>query len=720
MTRAFSLLFNALLLCAGAQTAALPTRVRVTFALHRQKHLTDAVKLAEVSAKRAFVSLAEAAAQLDIKCSNSSVQREVALYAAIGFSVVKTLLGARFIMLEGPVENLLELTCTISTASGEVVNIEYCENGKPTKAALNAVAGMSPSELVGYGNSVLAGIPVTNSGCVASVFDLQLVGSEAPVEPTVTIPQALDVNQADIPPACTSPQNYDIYETNSWRSLAQTYSVNPLGSAPAATHPLIGIIEFGGSKFSPNDLLCLQVLTGAKTSTRVTSVYEAAGITGWDCATGDFSGCDPDGDAEPELDVQAALTMNQNADAEYVSLGTGPEGVVQMGGAFMTAFIAYLDHLLERDSANISIPDILSISYSAPEGYDTLATEKNPRVPDPGYVVTSGQAEVARAVCDEMYVLALAGVTTFVSSGDGGCSNSRKNTSYTCNAYRAAFPASCPWVTAVGGTQMSPVGCTACEVTAMADGLTGTSITSGGGISDVFTVSAGYDMSWQIGSPAPHNRTYPDISAIGSNFGIILNGGVQAQDGTSISAPVMAGLVSLAYTGTRFGWINALLYDAHNKSAKTPNPIFFDVTEGNNGYGEWGGALYPSQKRPGSACYSDTWQYQTKPGYDLTSGLGSLGHGAQRLLLKLTPELPASLFDPSLIPPVRPLTMAASSTALTAAHNRHWSMAVALFTGLIIVAVIAVTVIFGALSRFKLGVRTSMSVQGGAAPTDLL
>lgn len=162
-----------------------------------------------------------------------------------------------------------------------------------------------------------------------------------------------------------------------------------------------------------------------------------------------------------------------------------------------------------------------------------------------------------------MSVCLSVGVTLVAASGDDGASSSRARSvadgglgaSY-CG-YAPQFPASCPYVTAVGATQ--GVDTNTVEITCQSN--LGSAITSGGGFSKVFiqgswqkklitkyftTVNgtskqpvAGFKAGTEIG------RGYPDVSLAGANYLIYIGGSQALVSGTSASAPVMAALFTL-------------------------------------------------------------------------------------------------------------------------------------------------------------------------------
>merc|ERR1719277_156127 len=114
-----------------------------------------------------------------------------------------------------------------------------------------------------------------------------------------------------------------------------------------------------------------------------------------------------------------------------------------------------------------------------------------------------------------------------------------------------SWPASSPWVTAVGATRFIDNKVGALEMATDRFG-------SGGGFSRMFDafedqVSAvqHYFQTVNASSLPPSGafpvsgRATPDVAALGDGFQIIVEGKVLSVGGTSASAPVFAGFVSL-------------------------------------------------------------------------------------------------------------------------------------------------------------------------------
>jgi kumamolisin len=188
-------------------------------------------------------------------------------------------------------------------------------------------------------------------------------------------------------------------------------------------------------------------------------------------------------------------------------------------------------------------------------------------------------------------VMASQGSSIFVSSGDHGSDECRDGSA------APSWFATSPNVTAVGGTKLvlKDNGKVRYETGWSLDPKDPRNIASGGGISTVFKTP-----KWQKGLGYDH-RAEPDISTDGDpNTGalVVIEGGGYQIGGTSLSAPIMAGLTArlnasrYAQGKPAIGLMNPALY------AAAGTPAIRDVTEGNNG------------------------AFDAKEGYDLVTGLG--------------------------------------------------------------------------------------------------
>ncbi|KAH9008252.1 tripeptidyl peptidase A [Lactarius hengduanensis] len=267
--------------------------------------------------------------------------------------------------------------------------------------------------------------------------------------------------------------------------------------------------------------------------------------------------------AEANLDVQFGLGISFPTPGTFYSTGGSPPFIPDANTPENTnePYQDWLDFIL----AQHKIPQVISTSYADDEQ----------TVP----------VDYARRVCGEFAQLGARGVSLLFSSGDGGVGDGDPDpATQTCftndgknqTKFIPLFPASCPFVTAVGGTVHIP------EVAADF---------SGGGFSNYFLrpiwqqVAVGkYLASLPKGTYAglfnPIGRAIPDVSAQSDFFRIFLQGRAMRIGGTSAAAPSFAAFV-------------ALLNDARISAGKPPlgflSPLiyalngvgFHDITAGN-------------------------------------------------------------------------------------------------------------------------------------------
>ncbi|KAH9165153.1 subtilisin-like protein [Lactarius sanguifluus] len=282
-------------------------------------------------------------------------------------------------------------------------------------------------------------------------------------------------------------------------------------------------------------------------------------------------GYDPDkpGD-EANVDVQYASAM-----AYPTPFGGSGKWVTKSGEPFSGDWwLESLDYLLKKTV----IPQTISISYGAYERY----------VP----------REYTRALCILFAQLGARGVSVLLSTGDDGVGKNCKDESGNVR-FANAFPASCPYLTAVGGTTDHDP-----EVAAPL---------SGGGFSDHFPRPAYQDVAVSAflerqGTQHadlynPEGRGIPDIAAQALMLPIVVGNVGISVDGTSCSVPIVAGIISLLndylITGGRppLGFLNIRLYQDGFAGLN-------DIISGSN---------------PG--CGTDG--FSAVPGWDPVTGLGT-------------------------------------------------------------------------------------------------
>ena len=246
--------------------------------------------------------------------------------------------------------------------------------------------------------------------------------------------------------------------------------------------------------------------------------------------------------------------------------------------------------------------------------------------------------------------LGVMGVTIIVASGDDGVANAWTNGLSSNCKYDPAFPASSPYVTAVGATMGLEIGST--EV--VCDANLGGVITSGGGFS-VLSSMPGYQNRAVNGyfskaSPQPvagynsGGRGYPDVSLAGKYYETVIGGQGYYSSGTSASTPAFAAMVSLVNAARlkagrpTLGFLNTAIY-AYNGSFAN------DVTSGNNKCTHGANIICCSQG------------FYAAQGWDPTTGFGSVDFAKfYGLMMSIGPTLTptAAPSSPTFIPTAVP------------------------------------------------------------------
>jgi subtilase family serine protease len=324
---------------------------------------------------------------------------------------------------------------------------------------------------------------------------------------------------------------------------------------------------------------------------------------------------DPEGWAgEETLDIEAVHTMAPGADIVYVG---APNNYRDMD--------AIMNRVVDKHLA-----DIVTNSY----GYGGEALP-------PGYIKPQ----------EDTYIQAAAeGISLFFSSGDAGDETAGDPTA----TPTPDWPASSPWVTAVGGTSMGVTqdntrlfelgwqsGTSTWNTTTSTWGPLSYLYGGGGGTSRLFAqpaYQAGVVPSdiATYGGTAPAARVVPDVSALGDpNTGMLVGQTQTFSDGayydeyriggTSLSSPLYAGMFALAVQNHgNYGLANPALYAARGVS--------YDVTKNLR-------PTYPGAIRVNfvnSEDATDGYSYITRtfdwdepltihvrPGYDDVTGVGS-------------------------------------------------------------------------------------------------
>jgi tripeptidyl-peptidase-1 len=234
-------------------------------------------------------------------------------------------------------------------------------------------------------------------------------------------------------------------------------------------------------------------------------------------------------------------------------------------------------------------------------------------------------ASYAKQVCNLIAQLGARGTTVIFSSGDSGVGSAcLTNDGTNKTVFQPQFPAACPYVTSVGGTQFLDE-------------------------EGVFFSSGGFSRLWkrpiyqelavrgflkQIGPKFAQyynreGRGFPDISAQSVRYSVYDKGVLRFYRGTSCSAPTIAGIVALLNSarlssGLRpFGFLNPWLYSVGQFGL---NDIQKGGSRGCDGRARFNGAPNGSPVVPYAS-------FNATKGWDPVTGLGTPDFGK---LLKIS------------------------------------------------------------------------------------
>jgi kumamolisin len=271
-------------------------------------------------------------------------------------------------------------------------------------------------------------------------------------------------------------------------------------------------------------------------------------------------------------------------------------------------FLALLAQPLQATTGGTPLPDVISVSYGECE-----ATVKP-------YTASRTLAE------RQLTATAALGITTVVAAGDTGssaCARGVPASQLTSSDKKpqVSWPASSPWVLAVGGTNLTLAADNAIASSgAWNDTAYGSpfhATAGGGGGTSTFEARPWWQPAQ--GFSASGKRMVPDVAAFADEspgYPIVCSKGVQGckgsgqsiafVGGTSASTPLVAGMIALWNQQARAqglrkpGFVAPLLYSL----ARSTPGAFLDITQGSN-------AVFG-----GSCC-------TTRPGFDLATGWGS-------------------------------------------------------------------------------------------------
>ncbi|KAL6049457.1 Peptidase S53 domain-containing protein [Balamuthia mandrillaris] len=360
------------------------------------------------------------------------------------------------------------------------------------------------------------------------------------------------------------------------------------------------------------------------------STYNVPASTA-DIVTEGYQGL-PGGDnfGEATLDVSYITALAPGVKTIVSNTNNTPS--TEEGQGFGAAMVYFLSDLASRES----VPYVLSLSLGSLswDSVDLMCS----KVQETGQfsykecmeylqqqrqvAMYTGENQMLRMNV-EFQKLGLRGVTVFAAAGDGGSHFSFQPfqggdiaeilNDISCKYNFPTYPSASPYVVSVGGTMLKD------DIKRPVHWPAG-----GSGFSWRFprpkyqdeavtiylkTMQSSLPPSYSFNSSA---RAYPDVSAVGENVPMFVQGRKVSTGGTSASTPEIAGIFSiindyrLNSNLPPLGFVNPRLY----KTAKqVPGVLFYDVNEGNS-----------NCSADGSCC--DTG-FPSASGWDPLSGLGS-------------------------------------------------------------------------------------------------
>jgi kumamolisin len=287
-----------------------------------------------------------------------------------------------------------------------------------------------------------------------------------------------------------------------------------------------------------------------------------------------------------------------SADAQGPALGESHEVMMDVeiiaglcGGARLSVFFAPFDQkgwvdVLDRVVAADPPPVTFCVSWGLAEDSPNWSSA------------------ALDAINQRLRAASLRGITVCVAAGDDGSGDQMHD-----QRAHVHFPASSPFVLAVGGTMVDGEQ----EVVwwnAPGDRSQPRGGSTGGGVSVKFARPEWQDVHVaSLNAGAIDGRVVPDVAALAGSpgYGLVFNGRQTMNGGTSAAAPLWSALVArigAARTATKPAFLAPLLYEQGHDGRARGATACVDITQGNN-----------ASPQPGVG-------YHAGIGYDAVSGWG--------------------------------------------------------------------------------------------------
>ncbi|PSR75361.1 hypothetical protein PHLCEN_2v9170 [Hermanssonia centrifuga] len=493
-------------------------------------------------------------------------------YVHSGAADADTTINLRIALVQNNPSGLIDALYDVSTPSspsyGEHLSKEEVETFvAPTAQTVESVnswlneAGLSATAITPAGDWLSVSLPVSKANELFdadfSVFTHSETGKQAIRTMSYSIPTRLEGQLDFIHPAISFPSPFSKLPVVSSPNGQIAAITGPLASTcsssaitPACVQSLYGIPttlatqssnQLGVSGFIDqfaNQADLTSFLKKFRTDLKSSTTFNLQTLDG-----GSNSQSGSQAGVEANLDTQYTVGLASGVPTTFISVGENTQDG-DLGG-----FLDIINFLLGESAP----PQVLTTSYGENENEISRSLANN--------------------LCNAYAQLGARGTSILFASGDGGVSGSQSGS---CSKFVATFPSGCPFMTSVGATQLSG-----------SSSETAASFSSGG-FSNYFGTpsyqsSAVSSYLSSIGSTNSgkfntSGRAYPDVSAMGTNVEIVVDGQSETVDGTSCASPIFASVVALlndqliAAGKSPLGFLNPFLYA--NPSA------FNDITSG--------------------------------------------------------------------------------------------------------------------------------------------
>ncbi|KAH9020809.1 subtilisin-like protein [Lactarius pseudohatsudake] len=271
----------------------------------------------------------------------------------------------------------------------------------------------------------------------------------------------------------------------------------------AADRNVLGIVGILNEYPNPEDLATFMSRYRSDGTDPIEATLTVVQVNG-----GGYDPTNPAG--ESNLDTQYAVAITYPTPVIFYSVGRGPAGTTDW-------FVSWLRYILAEDN----IPRTISISYIMDERV----------IPE----------DYATWVCNQFGMLGALGISVLIATGDDGVGKGDCVTADGSVRFYTRFPATCPYVTAVGGTT--------------GHDPEGAATLSGGGFSNIFKRPEYQEQAvttflQRLGNQYEGNynatsRGIPDLSAQAYRYPLYIGGKLYLGMGTSAATPVVASVISL-------------------------------------------------------------------------------------------------------------------------------------------------------------------------------